>query len=368
MKKIISLALAVVFCVSMASSCITAGDTSLDTTATTAEVATAAETESTGSKAKPSGKALRFDDIDSPGGQGYCVNDRDYTKFLGSEEEVPAGQRFSEKGVTVAFDLMVSEVISDQTGYFAHIPFFVNGTAPHNYASFNFTPDVEGMPVHSMTEIYTAPWPTYNPVIEPENYLLWNEMDFDWEFGEWYRVAVKFERNYIYMYVNGELMCEWDFDNNDNAFILMYPQRIHCYFDNFVTATAAYDVENENWKRNPEVYDVMDFENGVEGGHWGFGGAYTVVSESNIYVPSSPVGILGDANSDKSVDLKDVAALIRANAGYADVEVNADVANVNDDAEVDSKDIALLLRYCANYEVPYGIGDEKLIYGEIYIQ
>lgn len=360
MKKVISIALAAILCVGMAASCVTAEDAD---TATQSSAETAAASES---MVNPSGKVLRFDDLDDPGASGYCVNDREYTKFMGSEEEVPEGQRFSEKGVTVAFDLMVSEVISDQEGRFAHLPFFVDGIAPHNYASFNFTPDLEGFPIHSMTEIYTAPWPTYNPVIEPENYLVWNEMDFDWEFGEWYRCAVKFEKNFIYMYVNGELMCEWDFDDNDHAFILMYPQRIHFYMDNLVTATAAYDVENENYKNNPEVYDVMDFEDGGKGGHWGFSGAYTVVSEKEIYVPEFNAGICGDANYDKKVDFKDVSALLKIAAGYTDIDINTDVVDVNNDGLSDFKDISQILKFCARYDNPYGIGEDMIEYGEIH--
>lgn len=269
MKKLLSILLSLIFVAGMA------------TVGITAEGA-----EEEKQWTNPSGNVLKFNDIGmmNKGNMGYAANAEDYTKFQGSEEEVPQGERFSEKGITVAFDVMVSEILVDRAGKFSQIPIFVNPDQPHSYACYNFTVEhARGnkiFPGHMAFECYSGAWPTYDQTLETGKYVVHAEKQYDWQLGEWYRMAVKFDRNNVSIYLNGELMCEWEFEMCDHTFILMFPQYCTAYFDNFVTATAAYDVTNENLENNPEVYDFIDFENavntsaftGVQAGDWDFSG------------------------------------------------------------------------------------------------
>ena len=57
--------------------------------------------------------------------------------------------------------------------------------------------------------------------------------------------------------------------------------------------------------------------------------------------------IAGDANDDKSVDLRDVTVIARYLAGGWNVSINDENADVNGDSHVDLKDAVLLRRYLA---------------------
>lgn len=356
MKKFISLILSLIFVLS------------------TATVFISAEDGSNGSAANPKGTVMMFNDLDGGlGCSGYAVNTESYTQFQGIAAEVPKGRRFSEKGITVAFDFMISEACIRRNGDFAALQFFVNNPAPHNYASFNFTVDNE--PYYedrNLAMIYTGPWPTYNPVDE-SSFLEWDSVPYDWEFGVWYRFAVVFDKNFIAMYVNGEYLTEWDFDNNDHAFVLMYPEAMICYFDNFVTATADYDLENENYRNNPEVYDYIDFESarddggGVSAGDWGFASSsYSLIKLNKVTVPFS-THIVGDVDDSGLTNILDATFIARSIAGFEDDEMIApDYGDVNDDGSTNILDAISIVKFIAGHENFYGIGEEKKVYGSFW--
>lgn len=370
MKKLLSILLSLIFVAGMA------------TVGITAEGA-----EEEKQWTNPSGNVLKFNDIGmmNKGNMGYAANSEDYTKFQGSEEEFPQGERFSEKGITVAFDVMVSEILVDRAGKFSQIPIFVNPDQPHSYACYNFTVEhARGnkiYPGHMAFECYSGAWPTYDQTLETGKYVVHAEKQYDWQLGEWYRMAVKFDRNNVSIYLNGELMCEWEFEMCDHTFILMFPQYCTAYFDNFVTATAAYDVTNENWENNPEVYDFIDFENavntsaftGVQAGDWDFSGGgnaetfaysgYNLAKFDEIEVPGT-VSYRGDANADATVNLKDANAIIRKQAGY-DVEINEEFADVNGDGKVNLKDASAIIRVQAGWENTYDVGGEIVTKGKV---
>ena len=57
--------------------------------------------------------------------------------------------------------------------------------------------------------------------------------------------------------------------------------------------------------------------------------------------------IAGDANEDRTVDLKDVTVIARHLAGGWNVTINSDNADVNGDKAVDLRDVVILRRYLA---------------------
>lgn len=57
--------------------------------------------------------------------------------------------------------------------------------------------------------------------------------------------------------------------------------------------------------------------------------------------------IAGDANDDRTVDLRDATVIARHLAGGWGVSINTDNADVNGDKTVDLKDAVLLRRYLA---------------------
>ena len=59
--------------------------------------------------------------------------------------------------------------------------------------------------------------------------------------------------------------------------------------------------------------------------------------------------IIGDANGDGKVDNRDVADMLRSEAGWKDVAIDESQADLNQDGVVDNRDIALLLRRLAGW-------------------
>lgn len=372
MKKIIAILLSLIFVAGMA------------TVGITAEGA-----EEEKQWTNPSGNVLKFNDVGmaNKGNMGYAVNAEDYIKFQGdwNDVNIELGQHYNEKGITVAFDVMVSEILVDRAGMFSQISVFMNNDVVPSYAGYNFTLEhARGnkvYPGHSAFECWTGAWPAYDQTLETNKYAVLAEQRFDWQLGEWYRMAIKYDKNKASVYLNGELMCESEFEMCDHNWIIMFPQYCTAYFDNFVTATAAYDVTNENWENNPEVYDFIDFENavntsaftGVQAGDWDFSGGgnaetfaysgYNLAKFDEIEIPGT-VSYRGDANADAAVNLKDANAIIRKQAGY-DVEINEEFADVNGDGKVNLKDASAIIRVQAGWENTYDVGGEIVTKGKV---
>ena len=66
--------------------------------------------------------------------------------------------------------------------------------------------------------------------------------------------------------------------------------------------------------------------------------------------------MLGDANGDGSVDIRDVTAIQRHASEYQNVN-SVKAADVDGNNAVDVQDATLIQRYLAEYEVEYSIGE-----------
>ena len=66
-----------------------------------------------------------------------------------------------------------------------------------------------------------------------------------------------------------------------------------------------------------------------------------------IPLTSPKTRIAGDANADKSVDVRDVTVMVRRLAGGWNVTIDEDAADVNGDHKVDLRDVVILRRYLA---------------------
>ena len=64
-------------------------------------------------------------------------------------------------------------------------------------------------------------------------------------------------------------------------------------------------------------------------------------------IPLNPTRVAGDANGDRTVDLRDAAVLTRHLVGGWNVTINQKNADVNGDNTVDLKDAVLIRRYLA---------------------
>ena len=81
-------------------------------------------------------------------------------------------------------------------------------------------------------------------------------------------------------------------------------------------------------------------------------GEFYTEGENDIF-PGDAHGFAGDANRDRSVDLKDVVAMRRYVTGGYGERIDRNQADINSDGAVNLKDIVILRRYLAgNWNTP----------------
>ena len=366
--------------------------------------------------ANPSGTVMKFSDVlgDARGASGYSQIKCAQIEFPGVKQEdgstiyydadgvtvLERGERLLEAGVSVAYDVMFTEINNAKDGRFSGIPMITTADYPIPYASVNLTPELlrrngtVAHPGHNAFECYTGAWPTYDQNLEgPEatgNYVEYARTPFDWEFGKWYRIVYKSLNGTVSLYCDGELQVENEFENGDNLFFIFYPQNVTCYFDNFVISDAAYDVKTGEGN----IFKTIDFEDatykeskttdaddelyGVIVGDDCFNGqqpvsAFSLTTVDKIEIPTETITTVtmpGDVNDDQSFNSKDVTALLKASAGVKGVTINETLSDVNGDGNVNNKDVAAMLKVIAGWENTYGIGvgveKSTTIVGKIY--
>ena len=90
----------------------------------------------------------------------------------------------------------------------------------------------------------------------------------------------------------------------------------------------------EGWFTDPELSNAV-------------GASFTPDKDCSLYAKWEKVVILGDADGDGEIDVKDVVQITRYLAGGWDVAIDMTVADVNKDGKVNLKDAVLLRRYLA---------------------
>ena len=79
-----------------------------------------------------------------------------------------------------------------------------------------------------------------------------------------------------------------------------------------------------------------------------------MITETELESNKASDVVYGDANSDGTVNSKDVVMIKKHLAGYTDLGINIDVCDVNVDGTVNSKDAVLILKKLAGYDVELG--------------
>ena len=69
-----------------------------------------------------------------------------------------------------------------------------------------------------------------------------------------------------------------------------------------------------------------------------------------------PTPLLGDANGDGKVNIRDVTAIQRKLANYDEPGFNEAAADINGEG-LDINDATLIQKYLAEYDLPYSIGE-----------
>ena len=82
---------------------------------------------------------------------------------------------------------------------------------------------------------------------------------------------------------------------------------------------------------------------------------YLLPADSGAYTPGYSDIILGDADGDGKVSIKDVTAVQRHVAEFENV-ANEKAADVNRDGVITIDDATIIQRYLAEMDVPVGIG------------
>ena len=85
---------------------------------------------------------------------------------------------------------------------------------------------------------------------------------------------------------------------------------------------------------------------------------YGISADSGIYTPDYQEVLLGDADGDGRISIRDVTAIQRHLAEFAMLTGDRlRDADVNGDSAVTIEDATLLQKYLAEYDIPYPVGD-----------